>query len=82
MTIDISNFYLMMPLMLPEYLRVKLTDIPAKIIKEYKLGEKVNKNYFIFIEVIKGMYGLPQAGLFVNLLLKKDSTHKVTTKAS
>ncbi len=26
---------------------------------------------FIFIEVTKGMYGLPQAGLLVNLLLEK-----------
>eukprot|EP00804_Cyclotella_cryptica_P026100 CCRYP_013955-RI/>CCRYP_013955-RI protein AED:0.47 eAED:0.47 QI:0/-1/0/1/-1/1/1/0/200 len=82
MTIDISNFYLMTPLMRPEYLRVKLTDIPAEIITEYKLRNKVNKNGFVFIEVTKGMYGLPQAGLLANLLLKKDSTNKVTSKAS
>jgi hypothetical protein len=43
MTIDISNFYLMTPLMRPEYLQVKLTDIPAEIITEYKLRNKVNK---------------------------------------
>ncbi|KAL7474369.1 hypothetical protein ACHAW6_000343 [Cyclotella cf. meneghiniana] len=49
MTIDIPNFYLMTPLMRPEYLRVKLTDIPAEIIKEYKLRKKVNKNSFVFI---------------------------------
>ena len=71
MTIDISNFYLMTPLMRPEYLRVKLTDIPAEIITEYKLRDKVNKNGFVFIEVTKGMYGLPQAGLLANLLLEK-----------
>ena len=71
MTIDISNFYLMTALMRPEYLRVKLTNIPAKIINEYKLSKKVNKNGFVFIEVTKGMYGLPQAGLLANLLLEK-----------
>ncbi|KAL7488941.1 hypothetical protein ACHAW6_014541, partial [Cyclotella cf. meneghiniana] len=71
MTIDISNFYLMTPLMRPEYLRVKLTDIPAEIITEYKLRDKVNKNGFVLIEVTKGMYGLPQAGLLANLLLEK-----------
>ncbi|KAL7475601.1 hypothetical protein ACHAW6_001514 [Cyclotella cf. meneghiniana] len=65
MTIDIYNFYLMMLLMRPEYPRVKLTDIPAKIIKEFKLGKKVNKNDVIFIEVTKGMYGLPQADRLV-----------------
>ena len=63
MTVDISNFYLMMSLIRPEYLQVKLTDIPAEIIKEYKLKEKVNKNGCVFIEVTKGMYSLPQAGL-------------------
>eukprot|EP00804_Cyclotella_cryptica_P005280 CCRYP_015798-RA/>CCRYP_015798-RA protein AED:0.29 eAED:0.29 QI:0/0/0/1/1/1/2/0/570 len=71
MTIDISNFYLMTPLMRPEYLRVKLTDIPVEIITKYKLHNKANKYGFIFIEVTKGMYGLPQAGLLANLLLEK-----------
>ena len=63
----------MTPLMRPEYLRVKLTNIPAKIINEYKLRKKVNKNGFVFIEVTKGKYGLPQAGLFANLLLEKKT---------
>ena len=37
MTIDISNFYLMTPLPRPEYIRMKLSDIPQEIIDEYKL---------------------------------------------
>ncbi|KAL7475548.1 hypothetical protein ACHAW6_001458 [Cyclotella cf. meneghiniana] len=76
MTIDISIFYLMTPLMRPDYLRVKLPDIPAKIINEYKLSKMVNKNSFVFIEVTKGMYGLPQAGLLANLLLEKRLNKK------
>jgi hypothetical protein len=36
-TIDISNFYLMTPLKRPEYIRVKIDDIPMEIINEYKL---------------------------------------------
>ena len=40
MTIDISNFYLMIPLNRPEYIRIHVRDIPDKIIKEYKLKEK------------------------------------------
>ncbi len=39
-TADLSNFYLMTPLKRPEYGRVKLMDIPDKIIGEYKLREK------------------------------------------
>ena len=34
MTMDISNFYLMMPLTIPEYIRIKLINIPDEIIKE------------------------------------------------
>ena len=39
-TIEISNFYLMPPLKLPEYIRIHVRDIPDEIIKEYKLKEK------------------------------------------
>ena len=41
MTMDISNFYLMTPLTRPEFIRIKLSDIPDEIIKEYKLRELV-----------------------------------------
>ena len=40
MTVDISNFYLNTPLTPPEYIRLKLTDIPDEIILEYKLKQK------------------------------------------
>jgi hypothetical protein len=42
-----------------------------EIINEYKLREKVNKQGMVCIEVTKGMYGLPQAGLLTNELLEK-----------
>ena len=71
MTLDISNFYLMTPLKRPEYLRVKLTDLPDEIISEYKLHKKVNSKGMVAVKVTKGMCGLPQAGLLANELLKK-----------
>ena len=37
MTMDISYFYLNTPLKQPEYLRVKLSDIPEEIIVQYNL---------------------------------------------
>ena len=37
MTIYISNFYLMKPLKLPEYIHIHVKDIPDDTIKEYKL---------------------------------------------
>eukprot|EP00956_Cyclotella_meneghiniana_P027920 scaffold63927_cov37-Cyclotella_meneghiniana.AAC.1 len=42
-----------------------------EIIQEYKLREKANKKGCIFLKVVKGMYGLPQAGLLANQLLEK-----------
>jgi hypothetical protein len=71
MTMDVSNFYLMTPLKRPEYIRVRLVDLPDEIINEYKLPDKVTKNGSIYLEVTKGMYGLPQAGLLANELLEK-----------
>ena len=40
MTMDISNFYLMTPLLRPEYIRIKLSDLPEEIIQQYKLHNK------------------------------------------
>ena len=37
MTMDISNFYLNSPLPCSEYIRIKISDIPEEIIKEYHL---------------------------------------------
>jgi hypothetical protein len=71
MKIDISNFYLMTPLHHHKFIWIKLTDIPYKVIKEYKLREIATKNGSIFIRAKRGMYGLPQAGLLANKLLKK-----------
>ncbi len=66
MPMKISNFYLMTPLHRPKFIRVKLTDNPDKVIKEYKLREIATKNGSIYIRAKRGMYGLPQAGLLHN----------------
>eukprot|EP00956_Cyclotella_meneghiniana_P036650 scaffold128493_cov64-Cyclotella_meneghiniana.AAC.1 len=71
MTMDLSNFYLMTPLKRPEYIRMKMSDIPEEIILEYKLRDKVSKEGSIYIMAIRGMYGLPQSGLLANELLEK-----------
>jgi hypothetical protein len=71
MTMDISNFYLMTPLTRPEFIRIKLSDIPDEIIKEYNLQELVTEDGSIYIQANKGMYGLPQSGLLANELLER-----------
>jgi hypothetical protein len=71
MIMDISNFYLMTPMHCAKFIQIKLSDTPDEVIKEYKLREKATKNSSIYIRAKRGMYGLPQAGLLANELLKK-----------
>ena len=63
MTGDIKNFYLNTPLKRKEYIKLKLADIPEEVIIEYKLKNMSTKDESVYLEVSKGMYGLPQAGL-------------------
>ena len=70
MCIDIKNMYLATPMERHEYMRMPITLIPQKIIKQYALQEKC-KNGYVYMEIIRGMYGLPQAGILANKLLRK-----------
>ena len=71
MTINISDFYLMTPLKLPEFIRISINDIPEEIIIKYKLREIADSKGMVYIQANQGMYGLPQSGLLVNELLEK-----------
>ncbi len=71
MTVDIKNFYLNTPMVRHEYMRMKMLDIPDKIIAQYKLSEKANSDGNVYIEVRKGKYGLPQAGILAQKLLEQ-----------
>jgi hypothetical protein len=55
----------------PEYMHLKLTDIPDEVIKHYNLSELATPDGYIYCEVTKGMYGLPQAGIIAHKLLEK-----------
>jgi hypothetical protein len=67
-TIDLKNFYLDTPMPDPEYVRIKITDIPAGFIEEYKLAG-TDRDGWIYFEIRSGCYGLPQAGILANDLL-------------
>ena len=79
---DIANFYLGTPMERPEYVKIKLDDIPQEFIDEYNLLAYAH-NGWIFFEVIKGCYGLPQSGKLANDLLRKRLNsagyHEATT---
>jgi hypothetical protein len=66
MTMDIANFYLKTPLKCPEYVKIKLSDIPEEIIVKYKLHNLANADGSVYIKANRGMYGLPQLGLIAN----------------
>jgi hypothetical protein len=68
-TIDLKNFYLDTPMPDPEYVRIKITDIPAELIEEYKLAG-TDRDGWIYFEIRRGCYGLPQAGILANDLLR------------
>ncbi len=71
MTINIKDFYLMMPMDLYEYFRMKLELFPQDIINKYALRNKVDVDGNVFCKVQCCMYSLPQAGVIVQDLLTK-----------
>jgi hypothetical protein len=70
MCLDVKKIYLGTPMEDFEYLRIPIKLIPLEIITQYALLPLVSDGN-IYIEVQKGMYGLPQAGILANLLLAK-----------
>jgi hypothetical protein len=68
--LDIKNFYLGTPLDRFEYMKMPIDIFPQGIIDQYNLRQHV-KNGFIYIEIRKAIYGLPQAGILANKLLRQ-----------
>ena len=66
---DIANFYLNNLMNRYEYMKVPLEIIPEEIIQQYKLKRLAHKG-LVYMEIQKGMYGLPQAGKIENDKLK------------
>ena len=69
--LDLKNFYLNNILKRFEYARIPYRLIPMEIIIQYKLDELVTPDGYVYFEVRKGMYGLPQAGLIAYEGLKE-----------
>jgi hypothetical protein len=68
---DIKNMYLKTPLDWHEYMRMPLDLFPDNIVDHYDLRRKA-KNGFVYMEIRKGMYWLPQAGILANKPVKKQ----------
>jgi hypothetical protein len=55
-------------------MKILIAFLPEDIIKHYQLQEKVLDDY-VYMEIHKGMYGLPQTGILANKLLKERLAH-------
>jgi hypothetical protein len=70
MYLDVKKFYLGTRMDSFEYMRIPVKLIPQEIIEQYNLLPLVSYVH-IYIEVQKGMYGLPQAGILANQLIAR-----------
>ena len=53
-----------------EFMRMPIDLIPPDFAEKYDLYPKVLNGY-VYMRILKGMYGLPQAGMLANNLLKE-----------
>ena len=69
--LDIKIFYLNNDMERYEYMKIPIDIIPQDIIDRYNLMDKVHNGY-VYVEIRKGMYGLPQAGKIANDELQRQ----------
>ena len=67
---DIKGFNLETPLNRPEYTKMSLDLFPEEFQAAYDLKKKALGGY-VFMEINKGVYGLPQVSILANKLLRK-----------
>ena len=65
MSVDISDFYLSHDIDRPEFMWILRKDIPDSIMEEFDLHRYLDGDR-ILLEILKGMYGLKQAGRIAN----------------
>jgi hypothetical protein len=69
--IDLTNFYLNTPMECYEYMHLRMDIFTQEIINKYNHTKVVDTNGWVYVEIQKEKYGLPQAGILANKLLKK-----------
>eukprot|EP00804_Cyclotella_cryptica_P014207 CCRYP_005619-RA/>CCRYP_005619-RA protein AED:0.39 eAED:0.38 QI:0/0/0/1/0/0/2/0/308 len=67
---NIENMYLQTPMDRYEYMRIKADLIPDTFKDAYNLWDKIYNDY-VYMEIRRGCYGLPQVGVLANKLLKQ-----------
>jgi hypothetical protein len=70
MCLDIKNFYLTAALDYYEYMKISLALFPEWIKKQHNPNTHA-RDGFVFLEIRRAVWGLPQAGILANKLLQK-----------
>ncbi len=70
MCLVIKNFYLTAPPDRYKYMKMPLSLFPSWTKEQYNL-DKLAKNGFVYLEMRRAVWGLPQAGILANRLLQK-----------
>jgi hypothetical protein len=71
MTMDKRDFYHNTPMTHYEYMQLQIANMPNNVIKHYQLMNLVIPDGYVYCEIQKGMYGLPQARIIAQQLLEK-----------
>ncbi len=71
MTMDVKDFYLNTPMARYKYMQLRIADMLEDVIEHYNLRDKATPDGYIYSEIQKGMYGLPQASIIAQQLLEE-----------
>ncbi len=71
MTMDIKDLYLNTPMAQYKYKQLRIANMPDNAIKHYHLTDLATPDGYVYFEIQKKMYGLPQAGIIAQQLLEK-----------
>ena len=63
-------------------MRLKLAELLEDSVSKYKIQDKVTKDGYVYLEISKGMYGLPAAGILAQQLLEKRLNAKGYRKST
>ena len=66
MTGDIKVFYLGTPMKTYKYARLNKENMPQEFIDLHNLEDNFEEEVHVYMEIMKGMYGLKQAGKLAN----------------
>ena len=69
-TLNLKNFYFKIPLPEPRYTKMNIDILLDEIIGKYNLHD-IFHNEYVYFKINIVMYGIPEAGILANNLLKK-----------